>query len=199
MKWGRTMLTEIKWADIHSGTAGRSACCRHCIPTPPVGAAPRVALAIHPIFPNKQALKCISILNQLQLKSDPLNQFKSHGFLVDFTWGNTTGLWLKILQHYCLPRLPIFQTKDNFNIGNSGNSSWGGIFLTWRLEPCRSDSWQLLLALAGLQMAAGPTAQPTASAHPAGMSSHTSWSITPAAGSIEPIYHSRDPTEPGSS
>lgn len=54
--------------------------------------------------------------------------------------------------------------------------------------------WQLLQALAGLQMALGPALQPTAPAQPAGMSSHSSLSITPAAGSIEPIHQSTDST-----
>lgn len=47
MKRGRTTLTEIKWADIHSLALQGAQ-------------PPRVALTIHPIFPNKQAHKCIS-------------------------------------------------------------------------------------------------------------------------------------------
>lgn len=55
------------------------------------------------------------------------------------------------------------------------------------------DSY-FFLALAGLQMAPGPVTQPRASAQPAEMSSNTSLSITLAAGSIEPMHQSRDPT-----
>lgn len=132
------MLTEIKGADIHSPAVqdaqpAAGTAYQHCTWVQP----PRGALATDHIFPNKQAHKCIPVLNHIQLKSDPLNQFNSPACLVYLACGNTArlrlprptmGLWLEILHYSCLPRIPIFQTKGNFNIGNSGNSSWGKKF-----------------------------------------------------------------------